>query len=70
MEKDSGTKSADEIEITPEMIDAGEDQILGEVGGVEGLGGYFSARELACAVYRAMELIRLSKQVQYSGQAD
>lgn len=44
---------SDSPEITPEMIDAGEDEILGAVGGAE-LGGHFSARELATEVYRAM----------------
>ena len=42
-----------EFEITPEMIDAGEQAILERVGGRD-LGGYFSARQLAVEVYRAM----------------
>lgn len=51
--------STDEA-ITPAMIDAGEDAILCEVGGAD-LGGYFSARELACRVYRAMDSLRTTK---------
>jgi hypothetical protein len=38
------------MEIAPEIVDAGEEVILGEVD----LGGYFSARELAKRVYLAM----------------
>ena len=46
-----------ELEVTPEMLAAGEDVILCEVGGAE-LGGYFSARDLAIRVYRAMGSVR------------
>ena len=46
-----------EIEITPEMIEAGAEAILGEVGGAD-LGGFFSAPDLAVAVYRAMHIRR------------
>ena len=42
-----------DVEITPEMIEAGEHVILGEVGGAD-LGGYFSARDLAVEVFLAM----------------
>lgn len=45
---------AREIEITPEMIEAGEDAILREVGGATDLGGHFSASALAVSVFRAM----------------
>jgi hypothetical protein len=55
MEREDDRNATKEIELTPEMIDAGESEILGEVGGAEGLGGFFSARELAARVYRAME---------------
>ena len=48
-------ETADEVEITPEMIDAGADAILCVVGGAD-LGGFFSAQELAARVYRAMAL--------------
>jgi hypothetical protein len=41
-------------ELTPDMLDEGESVILAEVGGVEGLSGYFDARELATSVYLAM----------------
>jgi len=47
----------EEIEITPAMLDAGEETILGEVGGAP-LGGFFSARDLARQVYEAMEAHR------------
>jgi len=43
----------DEIKITHEMIEAGEDAVLSCVGGAD-LGGYFSARDLAVAVFLAM----------------
>jgi hypothetical protein len=42
-----------ESEITEEMIEAGEDALLRRLGGAD-LGGFFSAAELACEVYRAM----------------
>lgn len=42
-----------EIEITPEMIEAGSKAILEEIGGAD-LGGFFSAPDLAVEVYRAM----------------
>jgi hypothetical protein len=45
----------EEIEITPEMIEAGEDIILVELGG-DLPHSYPSARALAEAVYRAMAL--------------
>lgn len=45
----------DEIEVTSEMIEAGEWTILEKVGGAD-LGGSFSAADLAASVYRAMEL--------------
>lgn len=47
------TKERSEIEITPEMIEAGEDVILCELGGAD-LGGFFSAPDLARKVYLAM----------------
>jgi len=52
---------AEETEITPEMIDDGEDVILCEVGGAD-LGGYFSARDLAERVYRAMDSARQKRE--------
>jgi len=45
-----------EIEITPEMIDAGEETIWGVVGDAD-LGGFFSARDLAISVFRAMATV-------------
>jgi basic membrane lipoprotein Med (substrate-binding protein (PBP1-ABC) superfamily) len=42
-----------EATITPEMLEAGADAILCEVGGAD-LGGFFSAYDLAERVYRAM----------------
>jgi hypothetical protein len=53
---DAGAEN--DIEVTQEMIVAGENAILCEIGRAEGLGGYFSARELAVAVYQAMDTAR------------
>jgi len=50
--------SEEEVEITPEMIEAGEAEVSAATGGYD-LGGYFSARDLAIAVYQAMERRRL-----------
>jgi len=44
----------DKIEITSEMIAAGEKIIWSRVGGASDLGGWFCARELAKTVYLAM----------------
>jgi hypothetical protein len=46
-------KKADAFEITQAMIEAGEEAILCQVGGAD-LGGFFSARDLAISVFRAM----------------
>ena len=51
------TDATKKIEITPEMLDAGEHAILCEVGGAD-LGGLFSAHELARRVYLAMFSLR------------
>ena len=45
---------AEEIEITAEMIEAGVEVILCEIGGAD-LGGLFDASDLASRVYQAME---------------
>lgn len=45
--------SESEIEVTSEMIEAGEVAIWERLGGYD-LGGRFSARQLAEEVYRAM----------------
>lgn len=42
-----------EIDLTPEMIEAGAEAISSRVGGCD-LGGHFSAERLAIEVYRAM----------------
>lgn len=42
------------IEITPEMAEAGMEAIFGEPGVAE-VGVFFSARDLAVKVYRAMD---------------
>jgi hypothetical protein len=47
-------------EITPEMLDAGEEVILNAVGGAD-VGGNFSAVELAATVYLAMHRAMLAK---------
>ena len=52
--KDNDPAGAPEVKITPEMIEAGENVILCEVGGSYDLGPNFSAPELAERVYRAM----------------
>jgi hypothetical protein len=52
METENEANSTDEIEITPEMIEAGADIILGELGG--SLPALFSAEDLAEQVFRAM----------------
>jgi hypothetical protein len=44
---------AEEIEITPAMVEAGIDAIFGVRGVVDGI-GFFSARDLAIEVYLAM----------------
>ncbi len=43
---------ADEIEITPEMIEAGENVLLEELGG--GVICHWCPRDLAAEIYRAM----------------
>jgi hypothetical protein len=52
----------DEIELTPEMIEAGEDAIWGELR-VPELGPDFSARDLAIAVWLAMDQRRKSRHL-------
>jgi hypothetical protein len=47
------TATRGEIEVTVEMVDAGEEALLADLGGAD-LGGNFSARELATRVYQAM----------------
>ena len=42
-----------ELEVTPAMIEAGAEAIMGRVGGAD-LGGYFSPLDLAGEVFRAM----------------
>jgi len=44
-------------EITPEMIEAGEQAILEKTGGAD-IGVYFSAAALAVEVFRAMQAAR------------
>lgn len=45
---------AQRVEITPEMIEAGEAAVFSEVGGAD-LGGFFSAADLARKVFLAMK---------------
>jgi hypothetical protein len=52
---DCSTKSP-----SPTMIQAGASEILAAVGGFD-LGGYFSAEELALAVYQAMAVHDVSE---------
>jgi hypothetical protein len=49
-----------EIKITPEMIESGANVIICEVGGAD-LGGFFSARDLAERVFRAMKSVQDGK---------
>lgn len=46
-----------EIEITPEMLDAGENELLCELGGA--VSCHWLPRDLAEKVYRAMQRARL-----------
>jgi hypothetical protein len=55
------TKSTDE-KITQEMIEAGEDVLLGELGGAVSV--HWDAAELAIAVYRAMSACSHSGRAQ------
>lgn len=48
---------ANELEVSPEMIEAGAQAILECVGGSD-LSPYFSAQQLAGEVYRAMNSCR------------
>jgi hypothetical protein len=58
------------VEITPEMIEAGESVISVEVG-VPGdlVGGFFDARETAIAVYRAMRSLDYAKTNKGAGRS-
>jgi hypothetical protein len=53
MERENGDNSTYEIEVTPEMVEAGVTVIWEELGGAD-LGGLFSASDLAKSVYLAM----------------
>ena len=52
-------EAEDETEVTPAMIEAGEETILEVVGGAD-LGGSFSAGDLARKVFLAMTRVRLA----------
>jgi hypothetical protein len=69
MARDKHDNSTDEIEITPPMIEVGEDVILGVVGGAD-LGGLFSASDLARRVFEAMERCRLSARDMHHTRID
>ena len=53
VENPSRDRPADEIEVTPEMIAAGEQALLCELGGA--VSEVWHPRDLAISVYRAME---------------
>lgn len=55
-----GKDCRDVNSVTSEMVSAGEESILAEVGGAD-LGALFSARDLAIKVYLAMSLLRPPK---------
>lgn len=57
----------DKIEVSGEMLDAGEDAVLGEVGGAD-LGGHFDPREFAATVYRAMERVHRKQTADFWAQ--
>ena len=46
-------RPANEIEITPEMIEAGQDAVWSTPGAMEAA-GLFSSEDLVCRVYSAM----------------
>lgn len=52
-ESGTGRRLTTEVEITPEMIEAGEDAVWSTPGAGEAA-GLFSASDLACRVYLAM----------------
>lgn len=49
-----------EVEITPQMIEAGEDVLSGELGGA--VSSHWDPRDLAIQVYRAMIQARLAHE--------
>lgn len=55
--RSSSTADIANDEIGTDMLAAGEAVILEEVGGAD-LGGFFSARDLAARVYRAMDNLK------------
>ena len=55
----SDKSALSEIEITPEMIDAGEGVLLSTLGG--GVSVHWCPRDLALSVYRAMRLEKASR---------
>ncbi len=52
----------EEIEITPEMVEAGSEALLAELGG--GVSFFWNPRDLATSVYRAMERAHRSSRDQ------
>jgi hypothetical protein len=57
----SAVQGTDDIVLTSEMVEAGEDVIMSEVGGCSELSGYFSAAEVAKRVFVAMYAQGLSR---------
>ena len=55
----STVQPADEIKITPEMIEAGAEAIKEEIGDPMDVSGWFTADGLAEKVYRAMSAVDL-----------
>lgn len=49
-----GAETTDEIEVTPEMIEAGVQALLSEPGGVNDGIGFFSPPDLATRIFLAM----------------
>src|SRR5262249_49387993 len=54
--KERNLMTSSDFEITPQMIEAGAEAILSQIGGAD-LGGFFSAPELAVLVYQAMSRV-------------
>jgi hypothetical protein len=59
MAKTTEVNSTDEVEITPAMVEAGEDVLLAVLGG--GVSVHWWTDELAKRVFRAMALKRIER---------
>ena len=64
---DSATGRRSEIEVTPEMIEAGACVLERELGGA--VTSFWSAPDLAAEVFRAMALLRFAEPPRYRSQS-